>query len=820
MAGILAAVLLVTAGTYGAKEEAFAEEAEKGRWARTESIMPRSAGGRVLQGEIHDIFPQSYWGYLDALKAAHPNWKFEALDTGLDWSYVIDEEMYPRTNLVSSSYYPWSWLDLGSFNYKTDNWTIESAPDWVQANRQTVEAYMDPRNFLNEANIFQFEKLTFDGETQTESGVQAILKGTFMETNRLENGMSYSQAFMQIAREINVSPYHLASRIRQEQGAGTSPLISGTVPGYEGYYNYFNIEASGVTMDEIIRNGLEEAKRSGWNTRYGALKGGATKVASNYITKGQDTLYLQKFDVDPQYNGMFWHQYMQNLSAAESESQNIRKAYVNMGIVNSSFTFKIPVYENMPGSPTQKPTGTGNPNDRLKSININGTELINFNTDDLTETNYSIDVPCNTATATVNAQPIASTTTTSHNKNTAVSSGGATKIPIKTQAQNGTTRDYTVTVNAASHSFGAWTNVNGVQTRACAKCGKTQTQGDNDNGAAVIVKEIQVSNVTSEGYRVTVKLGSANTATEIKFPTWTEKNGQDDLIWYTKKVTSDTVVCDIKTKDHKNETGKYYTHIYVYNGEDQLGVYGEEIQVPAVSNPAMIQAVKFSNVTSDGYTVTVQLKNASSAQKVQLPTWSDKNGQDDLIWYDGKISGDQVTLNIKTSNHKGDSGKYYTHVYLTDKNGTVTTYYGEVNVPEKITAPTISSSVHVQNKGWQSWISDGKIGTTGSSLRLEGLKIKLNSSIAGNVEYSAHVQNIGWQNWVSNGELAGTTGKSLRIEAVKIQLSGEIAKKYDIQYRAHSQNVGWLDWVSNGEMAGTKGKSLRLEALQIRLVEK
>lgn len=821
MAGILAAVMLVTAGISGISQTVLAEEVEKGRWARTESVMPRSAVGHVVQGEIHDIFPESYWSYLDALQAAHPNWKFEAMHTGLDWSYVIDEEMYPRTNLVESGYYPSSWLDLNSFNYKTNSWEIGSAPDWVQANRQIVEAYMDPRNFLNEENIFQFEKLTFDPETQTESGVQAITKGIFMETNLLENGMTYAQAFMQIAKEVNVSPYHLASRVRQEQGLGNSPLISGTVAGYEGYYNYFNIEASGVTMDEIIRNGLEEAKRSGWNTRYAALLGGSRKVAENYISKGQDTLYLQKFDVDPQYNGMFWHQYMQNLCAAESESQSIRKAYVNMGIVNSSFTFKIPVYENMPASPTQKPTGTGNPNDRLKSITVNGTELINFDAEDLSSTYYSIDVPCDTETATVNAQTVASTTATSYNKTTALSSGKTTTISIQTQAQNGTTRDYTVDVTAADHNF-VLTEIDGEQVNKCSRCGKLQAPDIDGSGNPndLPIKDVQISNVTSDGYRVTVKLANANAATEIKFPTWTEKNGQDDIIWYSKNVTSDTVVYDIKTKDHNNETGKYFTHVYIYNGADQIGLYGQEINVPAKSNPAMIQTVNFSDITSDGYTINVQLKNSSSAQKIQFPTWSEKNGQDDIIWYDGKISGDTVTYQVKTSDHNGDTGKYFTHVYLTDKDGTVTVYGGEINIPEKETAPTISYSAHVQNKGWQSWSTSGTIGTTGSSLRLEAFKIKLNSNIAGKVEYSAHVQNIGWQDWVSDGEIAGTTGKSLRIEAMKIRLSGEIADKYDVQYRAHSQNVGWMDWVSNGTLAGTTGKSLRLEALQIRLVKK
>src|SRR5699024_2706429 len=273
--------------------------------------------------------------------------------------------------------------------------------------------------------------------------------------------------------------------------------------------------------------------------------------------------------------------------------------------------------------------GTGNPNDRLKSITVNGTELINFDAEDLSSTYYSIDVPCDTETATVNAQTVASTTATSYNKTTALSSGKTTTISIQTQAQNGTTRDYTVDVTAADHNF-VLTEIDGEQVNKCSRCGKLQAPDIDGSGNPndLPIKDVQISNVTSDGYRVTVKLANANAATEIKFPTWTEKNGQDDIIWYSKNVTSDTVVYDIKTKDHNNETGKYYTHVYIYNGADQIGLYGQEINVPAKSNPAMIQTVNFSNITSDGYTINVQLKNSSSAQKIQFPTWSEKNGQD------------------------------------------------------------------------------------------------------------------------------------------------------------------------------------------------
>ena len=128
---------------------------------------------------------------------------------------------------------------------------------------------------------------------------------------------------------------------------------------------------------------------------------------------------------------------------------------------------------------------------------------------------------------------------------------------------------------------------------------------------------------------------------------------------------------------------------------------------------------------------------------------------------------------------------------------------------------------HVQNIGWQNYVGAGETsGTSGQSLRLEGIKIRIDSEISGNVEYRTHVQNIGWQNYVKNGAMSGTSGKGLRLEAINIRLTGELAKKYDIYYRVHSQNFGWMGWAKNGESAGTAGFGYRLEGIQIVLVDK
>lgn len=130
--------------------------------------------------------------------------------------------------------------------------------------------------------------------------------------------------------------------------------------------------------------------------------------------------------------------------------------------------------------------------------------------------------------------------------------------------------------------------------------------------------------------------------------------------------------------------------------------------------------------------------------------------------------------------------------------------------------------VHVQNSGWQDWKSNGQIaGTTGSSLRLEALKMKLvDTDLKGSISYQSHVQNIGWQNSVADGAVSGTSGKSYRMEAVKINLTDEISKFYDIYYRAHIQDKGWLGWTKNGQPAGSEGVSKRIEAIEVKLVHK
>ena len=95
-----------------------------------------------------------------------------------------------------------------------------------------------------------------------------------------------------------------------------------------------------------------------------------------------------------------------------------------------------------------------------------------------------------------------------------------------------------------------------------------------------------------------------------------------------------------------------------------------------------------------------------------------------------------------------------------------------------------------------------------------------NSDLAGSVEYRTHVQEIGWQGYVKDNQLSGTSGKSLRLEAIQIRLTGEIANAYDVYYRVHIEDKGWLNWAKTVSPQVVKAPLKRLEAIQIKLVKK
>lgn len=298
-------------------------------------------------------FPTSYQEKLRQLKNLHPQWIFVPMETGLDWNDVIANEIGGSKSLI---YYTFGdWMKEGLYDQH----------DWYFASEGALKYFMDPRNWLTEDNIFQFELLTYNKEYHTEAAVEAFLNNTFMNSGNKAPGtdMTFAQIIWTVgaADSRQVSPFHLAARIYQEQGAGTSPLISGSYPGYEGYYNYFNVGASGTSNQLVYESGLRYAREHGWSSAWLAIQGGADFISANYIRRGQDTLYLQKFNVNPAaFHALYTHQYMQNISAPSSEGNSIRDLYRKANSLENTFVFKIPVYRNMPDSANEKPSYSTN----------------------------------------------------------------------------------------------------------------------------------------------------------------------------------------------------------------------------------------------------------------------------------------------------------------------------------------------------------------------------------------------------------------------------------------------------------------------------
>lgn len=311
---------------------------------------------------IYANFPSGYHEKLVALAKAHPNWTFVAHNTGVDWYEAATQERVGNRSLVYKTVADsWKSKDYGDYDYSTGTYIPKSGPNWFRASQEAVDYCLNPLNYLDETHIFAFEQLTYNANVHNADGVNAIIRNSWMYNTALEDGSSgyYCDVFVLVGSLTGVSPYHLASRVLQEQGtSGNAALISG----YGGVYNYFNVQASGATSEEILASGTAYAQSQGWTSRYASIYGGAARLGENYITKGQDTLYLQKFDVDNSYYGMYTHQYMQNIQAPTTESASVYRAYANAGALNNNFVFKIPVYNNMPGNgdyqskPTENPT--------------------------------------------------------------------------------------------------------------------------------------------------------------------------------------------------------------------------------------------------------------------------------------------------------------------------------------------------------------------------------------------------------------------------------------------------------------------------------
>ena len=405
---------------------------------------------------------------------------------------------------------------------------------------------------------------------------------------------------------------------------------------------------------------------------------------------------------------------------------------------------------------------------------------------------------------------------------------------------------------------------NGKTATCTVTVPKTETQ-------PVTPTVIPITGVTVNPTTVTIKKGASSSikatitpsnTTQNKTITWSTSNSSIASVDSTGKVTAKgdgTAVITARTSNGKTATCtvtvpktetqpvtpskavpnvKYVTHVqnegwqnYVQNGA-MAGTSGKSYRLEGIK-------IKLENNEYGG--------GISYQTHVQNIGWQDYVQNDVMSGTSGKsyrLEGIRIKLTGEIANYynvyyrvhcqnfgwmdwakngeaSGSAGYSYRleaiQICLVKKGGTAPGKTDNPFIQKYITYQT-----HIQDIGWQSNVNDGQTsGTSGRSLRLEGIKIKLeNQQYDGNIEYATHVQNIGWQNYVKDGDMSGTSGRSFRLEAIKIRLTGTMAQKYDVYYRVHCQNFGWMGWAKNGEASGSAGYSYRLEAIQICLVKK
>lgn len=346
---------------------------------------------------IEKGFPEDYAEKLSVLHKKHPLWNFEPIDITemsggkYTWEYVLymETDENPKRSLVPNGDQYIVLRDMSNYEQYDSGW-------W-KASREAVSYMLDPRNFMDEKQIFQFYDLAWS-DSVTLRMTEAALKGTFMSDARLDGDYSdvtYAEYFYEIGKELGASPVYLAARVRSEQGvSGTSSLINGKcgdklwyyyknkVTGsenghlinaptsgytekqllsYNGLYNYFNIGAAGTGYFAIYLGGMNEAKNGtpekaaewggpSWNTRWKSLYGGAYKATNTYIKDYQNTPYFQKFNVDPRSSRNFWGQYMQSIHGSTGVATTFYNSFKENKMLDLPYTFLIPVYEGMPES--------------------------------------------------------------------------------------------------------------------------------------------------------------------------------------------------------------------------------------------------------------------------------------------------------------------------------------------------------------------------------------------------------------------------------------------------------------------------------------
>ena len=184
---------------------------------------------------------------------------------------------------------------------------------------------------------------------------------------------------------------------------------------------------------------------------------------------------------------------------------------------------------------------------------------------------------------------------------------------------------------------------------------------------------IENNNVSTGSFDAVIRnVVAPNGVKEILVPSWSLENGQDDLVWHKANRQSDgSYRVTIKASDHKNSLGNYRADLYVVDNDNNRHYVTETIVNVKHDKPTGIISVVNNNKDTGTFDVIIKdVYSPKGVRAVQVPTWSDKEGQDDLRWYEAarQANGD-YKVSVKASDHKNSTGKYHVHLYYIQNDG-------------------------------------------------------------------------------------------------------------------------------------------------------
>lgn len=309
----------------------------------------------TLDPNISSIDDNLYPGYkslINNLQSKHSNYRFLVYYTGFTWEEVLAAEYQghghsPLNLFQIGTNYNGMWICPICGNKAYDNGS------WCCSSLEALSYMMDPRNSINDSDVFQFKDL--EGGDVTYNDIARVVSGYGSYINNQE----VIQAIVDASNQFRINGYFLVAKIINEHGKNGSTLSNGQGynGNYVGIYNYFNIGSTGNGTATIINNGLSYAQRQGWNSRRNSIIGGASIIRKKYMEDySQNTFYYQKFNVSG-LSSMASHQYQQNIMAAQSQGSSL-KAYYASSSNNVNHTFIIPLYKNMPKVASGRPSLT------------------------------------------------------------------------------------------------------------------------------------------------------------------------------------------------------------------------------------------------------------------------------------------------------------------------------------------------------------------------------------------------------------------------------------------------------------------------------